>query len=64
MTSRLLIKSYRHPTYIKLDAIMKKQGITSKELVEAEEKSDKKLESQVNRVQRRAEKTKKKRQAS
>lgn len=41
---------------IKQDAIMKKLGITDKELVEAEEQSDEKLETYVKTVQRRAEK--------
>lgn len=38
---------------IKLDAIMKKQGITADDLIEAEEQSDKTLEQQVRREQRR-----------
>lgn len=38
---------------IKLDALMKKSGITDDDLVEAEEKSDEKLEKQKDRVQRR-----------
>ena len=41
---------------IKQDAIMKKLGITDKELVEAEEQSDEKLETYVKTVQKRAEK--------
>lgn len=38
---------------IKLDALMKKQGITAKDLVEAEEKSDESLEKEKKRVQKR-----------
>ena len=37
---------------IKLDAIMKKLGITDKDLIEAEEQSDKKLERKVKHMQR------------
>lgn len=40
---------------IKLDAIMKKHGISDKDLVEAEEESDKKLEKQKRGVQNAAE---------
>lgn len=42
---------------IKLDALMKKQGITEKELLEAEEKSDEKLEKEKKRVRNGAKKT-------
>ena len=48
---------------IKQDAIMKKLGITDKDLVEAEDKSDQKLEKEVRHVQkgaRKKNKTKKK----
>jgi len=38
---------------IKLDALMKKSGITDNDLIEAEEKSDEKLEKQKDRVQKR-----------
>ena len=38
---------------IKQDAIMKKLGITDKELLEAEEQSDKRLEHEVKKVQRK-----------
>jgi low affinity Fe/Cu permease len=40
---------------IKQDAIMKKLGITKEELIEAEDKSDKKLEKELKRVQNNAE---------
>lgn len=40
---------------IKLDAIMKKHGISDEDLVEAEEESDKKLEKQKRGVQNAAE---------
>lgn len=40
---------------IKLDAMMKKLDITDKDLVEAEDESDKTLEVQKKRMQRRAE---------
>lgn len=40
---------------IKMDAMMKKQGITDRELIEAEEESDKKLEKQTKQEQRKAE---------
>lgn len=43
---------------IKLDAMMRKMGISEKELIEAEENSDKKLEKEKRVVQKRAEKTK------
>jgi low affinity Fe/Cu permease len=39
---------------IKLDMLMKKAGITAKELLEAEDKSDKELENAVTKVQSRA----------
>jgi low affinity Fe/Cu permease len=42
---------------IKLDAIMKKHGITNKDLLEAEEESDKYLERQKKKEQARAEKS-------
>lgn len=38
---------------IKLDALMKESGITDNDLVEAEEKSDEKLEKQKSRVQKK-----------
>ena len=37
---------------IKLDALMKKSGITDDDLVEAEEKSDERLEKEKKRMQR------------
>jgi len=37
---------------IKLDAIMKKSGITEDDLIEAEDKSDKKLEYDKKRIQK------------
>ena len=40
---------------IKQDAIMKKLGITDRELVEAEDQSDKKLEKEKKGIQRKAE---------
>jgi low affinity Fe/Cu permease len=40
---------------IKLDAIMKKHGISDKDLMEAEEESDKKLEQQKKGIQNDAE---------
>lgn len=40
---------------IKLDAIMKKHGISDRDLVEAEEESDKKLEQQKKGIQNAAE---------
>jgi low affinity Fe/Cu permease len=40
---------------IKLDAIMKRQGITEDDLIEAEDKSDKKLERSKRDVQNQAE---------
>jgi low affinity Fe/Cu permease len=40
---------------IKLDAIMKKQGITEDDLIEAEDESDKKLERSKQEVQNKAE---------
>lgn len=43
---------------IKLDAIMKKQGISNKELIEAEDESDKQLEEDKQLVQARAERQK------
>lgn len=39
---------------IKLDAIMKKQGLTQDDLLEAEEQSDKYLEKEKKRVQKKA----------
>jgi len=44
---------------IKQDAIMNKLGITDKDLVEAEEKSDVKLEHKVKGIQKKTEKKKK-----
>lgn len=44
---------------IKQDAIMKKLGITDKDLVEAEEESDKILEKQKKRMQKNARKKRK-----
>lgn len=41
---------------LKLDALMKKQGLTQQDLIEAEEQSDKYLEKEKRRVQRRAKK--------
>jgi low affinity Fe/Cu permease len=41
---------------IKQDAIMKKLGITDKDVVEAEDKSDQKLEKEVRHVQKRTRK--------
>lgn len=41
---------------IKLDAIMEKLGVTDKELIEAEDQSDKELEKEKKGVQRTAEK--------
>ena len=41
---------------IKLDAIMKKLNINEQELLEAEEESDKQLESKKKRVQKKAKK--------
>lgn len=43
---------------IKQDAIMKKLGITNKELVQAEDESDQKLEKKKKGIQRRAAKKK------
>lgn len=43
---------------IKQDAMMRKLGITEKDLIEAEDASDKKLEKQKQRIQKRAEKRK------
>jgi low affinity Fe/Cu permease len=40
---------------IKLDAIMRKLNITEKKLIEAEDESDKKLESKKKKVQHKAE---------
>lgn len=37
---------------IKLDALMRKAGITKEELLEAEEKSDKALESEKKQIQK------------
>jgi len=45
---------------IKLDAIMKKTGIDEDDLIEAEDKSDKKLERDKKRIQKRAKSTKQK----
>ena len=45
---------------IKLDAIMNKQGISDKELVEAEDASDKRLERAVKQQQRRTEQSSRK----
>ena len=42
---------------IKQDAIMQKLGIVEEDLLEAEDKSDKKLEKEKTRVKRRARKT-------
>lgn len=41
---------------IKQDAIMKKLGITDKDIIEAEDKSDRTLEKQVRKVQQKIEK--------
>ena len=41
---------------IKLDAMMRKMGITEKQLIEAEEESDKRLEKEKRQIQKRAEK--------
>ena len=46
---------------IKLDAMMKKLGISDNDLVEAEDESDKALETQTKRIRHSAEKPKKKR---
>jgi len=46
---------------IKLDALIKKQGIKSKDLLEAEEKTDKKLEQERKVLQRKAKSKTKKR---
>ena len=46
---------------IKQDAIMRKLGITDQDLIEAEEKSDTKLESDVRKEQKKAEKPPRKR---
>src|ERR1044072_3486588 len=46
---------------IKQDAIMRKLGITDQDLIEAEEKSDTKLESDVKKEQKKAEKPPRKR---
>jgi low affinity Fe/Cu permease len=43
-------------TNIKQDAIMRKLGITEKDLIEAEDKSDHKLEREKDKVQQRSEK--------
>jgi low affinity Fe/Cu permease len=43
---------------LKLDVMMKKMGIEAKDLIEAEEKSDKKLENKVERVRRESKKSK------
>jgi len=40
---------------IKLDAMMKKLGISEEELVEAEEQSDTKLEKRIKKIQNRTE---------
>jgi len=45
---------------IKQDAILEKLGITDKDLIEAEDKSDKKLEKEKKKEQQRAENGKKK----
>jgi len=45
---------------IKLDALMKKSGISANKLFEAEEKSDKELEHDKKRIQRKNKKTNKK----
>lgn len=39
---------------IKLDAIMKKHGITEDDLIEAEDESDKKLEKDKRKIQKKA----------
>jgi low affinity Fe/Cu permease len=39
---------------IKLDALMKKQGIKREDLIEAEEESDKQLERQTKRMQKKS----------
>jgi low affinity Fe/Cu permease len=43
---------------IKLDTIMEKLGIDQEDIIEAENKSDKKLEVEQKRVQKKSEKTK------
>jgi low affinity Fe/Cu permease len=43
---------------LKLDVMMKKMGIEAKDLIEAEEKSDKKLENKVEHVRRKSKKSK------
>lgn len=45
---------------IKQDAIMKKLGITAKDLIEAEDKSDKKLENKIKKMQSNRASSKKK----
>jgi low affinity Fe/Cu permease len=45
---------------IKLDAIMGKMKITEEEIIEAEERSDKKLQREKKRIQNRSEKNGKK----
>jgi low affinity Fe/Cu permease len=42
---------------IKLDAIMRKLGVNEEDLIEAEDYSDKQLEIEKQREQRRAERT-------
>ncbi|MGB4758432.1 MAG: low affinity iron permease family protein [Candidatus Saccharimonadales bacterium] len=42
---------------IKLDALLKKNGITRKQLLEAEEESDKSLEKDVKKIQKSARRT-------
>ncbi len=42
---------------IKLDAMMRKMGISEKELIEAEDESDKRLEKEKQTIQKRAEKS-------
>jgi low affinity Fe/Cu permease len=49
---------------IKQDAIMKKLGITAKDLLEAEDQSDKKLERETEQIRNKSEAAKKRRTKS
>lgn len=49
---------------IKLDALIEKQGIDSKDLLEAEQKTDKKLERKRSAIQRKSKLKPKKRKSS
>jgi low affinity Fe/Cu permease len=49
---------------IKQDAIMKKLGITAKDLLEAEDQSDKKLEKETEQIRNKSEAAKKRRTKS